>query len=412
MNLKIVTLLVAAFAIAPVNGGQTCKAGGILDRLSTVCCAAECAVCGGRGCGGGAGVANCCSTVVRRNNRPCSKFDPPCVIDKPVGRPRRPQSDSNLATIDPNFRNEFAQPTLGPKSCFVGLSKVFPSMTYLTRTRPPFVMAGMDYHVDNMISKFVFQHGMWDVHVLKAIYEALGPRGCGQGRHRVVDVGMNLGFFSMAALSLGCRVTSFEMQDRMAEFGRLSACLNDWSGRHTLVHGAVTDEDLSTLSYVVPAGGNIGGVSVDKQAAKAANGAVVRTTRVDREVGSDDKVLVMKVDVEGYEPQAVRSAERLFANGQVRAIVLEFSPNKAELRKFGAMLEYLHGHGFHEMYEIDFMHPKEFSQPLKKRRLDTSEPQWAHKFASHIVNGGDSRREGFTDLFMYHKNAHDDELWQ
>ena len=68
------------------------------------------------------------------------------------------------------------------------------------------------------------------------------------------------------------------------------------------------------------------------------------------------------------------------------------------------MLEYLHGHGFTEMYEIDFMYPSEFTHPLKKRRLSTSDPQWANKFTSHIANGGDSRGEGFTDLFMYHKN--------
>lgn len=47
---------------------------------STVCCAASCGVCGGKGChrrqGGG---ENCCTSVIRRSKRTCDKYRAPCV---------------------------------------------------------------------------------------------------------------------------------------------------------------------------------------------------------------------------------------------------------------------------------------------------------------------------------------------
>ena len=52
MKTIVLLLLVVFFVFAPANGQQTCKAGGQSDSLGTICCPAECTVCGGRGCGG------------------------------------------------------------------------------------------------------------------------------------------------------------------------------------------------------------------------------------------------------------------------------------------------------------------------------------------------------------------------
>ena len=44
------------------------------------CCAAQCGVCGGRGCGmRRGGETQCCPSVFSKLHRPCSDFEPPCT---------------------------------------------------------------------------------------------------------------------------------------------------------------------------------------------------------------------------------------------------------------------------------------------------------------------------------------------
>ena len=64
-----------------------------------------------------------------------------------------------------------------------------------------------DHESDTMISKFIVDSGLWDVHVLKAL-EHFAKDDCANGGE-ALDVGTNLGFFSMALL--GCSVKGLNL---------------------------------------------------------------------------------------------------------------------------------------------------------------------------------------------------------
>ena len=102
----------------------------------------------------------------------------------------------------------------------------FSSPSYLLRQRRPILFQIIldNPKTDTMIIQFLVDHGAWDVHVLKAI-EMVGNDKCRKG-NVAMDVGANLGLFTNAMISMGCQVTSFEIQPNMAQRVMFSACSN------------------------------------------------------------------------------------------------------------------------------------------------------------------------------------------
>ena len=71
----------------------------------------------------------------------------------------------------------------------------------------------------------------------------------------VVDVGANHGLYSLYAASLTPHVAviAIEPQYELSQFVRMSACMNGWSDRITVLHGAVGQSvGISTIN--VPKG--------------------------------------------------------------------------------------------------------------------------------------------------------------
>jgi len=262
-----------------------------------------------------------------------------------------------------------------------------------SRTQSPFSIAVHDHVTDTTISKFIVDSGLWDVHVLKAL-EHVARDACAKGGE-ALDVGTNLGFFSMALLAMGCSVKGFEMQPRMAELATLSGCINGYSGRFQVTLGAVSDSHGSHLQRVNATGGNLGAVGIVKE-----GGISVRASRLDVMLDLETEISVMKLDVEGHEDKALYGMSELFKRKLVKCIIMEFSPNVLGVEAAEKMLQYLHDFGFQEIHEIDHMQPDEYDKPIRMSRIDVKQDSWAKVFAKKIFDGGDSRGAHFTDLVL------------
>jgi FkbM family methyltransferase len=261
-----------------------------------------------------------------------------------------------------------------------------------TKTKANFQIIVADPAVDTTISKFVHEHGIWDVHVQKAL-EKIARHACARGA-RAMDVGANLGFFTMSLLAMGCEVTSFEMQEDMVDRLTFSACSNGWSNRLTVRVGAVSDK-RSTLRRVIGAG-NLGGVGIVEK-----GGIAVHSFRIDDVMDLEKEIIVMKMDIEGYENKALLGMSKMFERRLVKNVVLEFTPSHIMgVTAATKMLETLYSYGFTKIYELDFMEPAEYRNPSKIRQVPTSAADWAAQFTNHIAEGGDSRGVRFTDLLL------------
>ena len=155
----------------------------------------------------------------------------------------------------------------------------------------------------------------------------------------VLDVGMNIGWFSLWSAALGHPVYAFEPNIinwfRQCE----SLELNGWNGQHPRVsifpYGAGDEQDiLLELTW----GDNPGGASFDS-IRKTNFSTTALSIRLDdfaidqgwittsgsrRSSSSVQGIGLLKVDVEGFEPQVLLGAKKLIQSGMVENVLMEF----------------------------------------------------------------------------------------
>eukprot|EP00291_Cryptomonas_curvata_P004720 CAMPEP_0172193096 /NCGR_PEP_ID=MMETSP1050-20130122/24750_1 /TAXON_ID=233186 /ORGANISM="Cryptomonas curvata, Strain CCAP979/52" /LENGTH=245 /DNA_ID=CAMNT_0012868585 /DNA_START=141 /DNA_END=875 /DNA_ORIENTATION=- len=117
----------------------------------------------------------------------------------------------------------------------------FEAEFWATVSLPPAAPFAINTHnprtQDVYISWSAHQKVVWDKFVWDAIKSILAR----SGSCRFVDVGTNIGYFSLAAAALGCRVVSFEPMSRNVRKVVSSIRRNGFEGQVSLYHNAVGD---------------------------------------------------------------------------------------------------------------------------------------------------------------------------
>jgi FkbM family methyltransferase len=159
-----------------------------------------------------------------------------------------------------------------------------------------------------------------------------------------IDIGANLGIFSIVvAAATGARVIAVEPSPSSSRIFKRHLALNALADRVTLVEagaGAVNDtafirNTVDMDNFIVPSGGNV-----------EAGMVKLPIIRIDDIVDGATPCL-MKMDVEGFEMQALKGATRLLGQDNLLAITVEISDLS---RRFGGSPEETHafvaGFGF------------------------------------------------------------------
>ncbi|PRW60388.1 A disintegrin and metallo ase with thrombospondin motifs 12 [Chlorella sorokiniana] len=183
---------------------------------------------------------------------------------------------------------------------------------------------------------------MWANRIFEPMYTyawhtllSAGCRGPGGERRLVVDVGANFGYYSLLAASMGCRVVAWEPVPFFAAYFKYGLLRNNLTNLVELRERIVSNSTGGELTIVVPNRGIWGTAGIDGSNIDGAienegeYDKVVRPVeRVDEVVKED--VLIMKADVEGYEPGVLRGSKRLFLDHTVQHMFMEYSPGVAE----------------------------------------------------------------------------------
>ncbi len=127
-----------------------------------------------------------------------------------------------------------------------------------------------------------------------------------------------IGDFGLYAAACGCQVYLFEVQPEMVNLIETSIAINNFSSsRVHLLHKAVSNlPSNSQLAF------NISGGSTT-----ATNGSLhVSTIRLDDvQWPPNSTILLMKIDVEGFELNILRSAEKLFREKRIHHVIFEYT---------------------------------------------------------------------------------------
>ena len=137
-----------------------------------------------------------------------------------------------------------------------------------------------------------------------------------------VDVGANIGYFTLLAASLGARVVAYEPTLAVFERLRENVALNSFDNI-TVVNAAVAEKRGTLTLYA----------STDDPEANNLFGdddhpVEVATICLDDDLAERgvEKVDLLKVDVEGAEPLVLAGAIRLLRSAAAPAIVMELNP--------------------------------------------------------------------------------------
>jgi len=142
----------------------------------------------------------------------------------------------------------------------------------------------------------------------------------------VLDVGANIGAFSLFAAAQGVRVWSFEMQPRLCTLLELSRKVNGFY-RMKVFNAALWNETGKEVTFT-PVEGNFGGTSL---VSGAAGGTHKMLTRRLDEIFRGYDVFFMKIDVENAEEYVLKGMHRLLERRRVKHFLMEHRPNQVHL---------------------------------------------------------------------------------
>jgi FkbM family methyltransferase len=160
---------------------------------------------------------------------------------------------------------------------------------------------------DEHLTPWIRSQGTWEADVMKVLARFLEPGSL------FVDVGANVGYHSLFAAQLGAHVVAVEPVPWTLELLRA----NVWRHRADVEVVDAAASDAAGTVWVAIDPTHRSGAQIGDQ------GVEVRAAPLDQLV-PEGAVDVLKVDVEGAEPQVLRGAAAILERGPVRAAIVEF----------------------------------------------------------------------------------------
>lgn len=188
----------------------------------------------------------------------------------------------------------------------------------------------MEFDLSDDLDAFMYDHLVRNGHYEEEVESAL--LGLLSRHSTFVDVGANIGYFTLLCSSSARAVYSFEPVPSV--FERLSGniALNGIANVSALPLAVYREKARLKLyeSRVSPGHDSFVRRSEHEKA------SIVDAVTLDEALGPDEEEVVMKVDVEGSEMDVILGASGLIRSGRVSAIVLEWArglyPEVANLR--------------------------------------------------------------------------------
>ncbi|GIL74023.1 hypothetical protein Vretimale_5047 [Volvox reticuliferus] len=228
--------------------------------------------------------------------------------------------------------------TVGPVSW---LRKVHNATVFVRRTSTPkpFLAAITHHTADPDVSAMLWHYGAMEGGVTRVMHFALnggcdGNAGDGARRRLVLDVGANFGYYTVQAALYGCRVVAFEPVRKFRAFLEWSIHAAGVAERVHVVDWALSDSE-GPLPLVLPRDGSYWGLAsihgVNVMPREALETITVNATTLDRwelwapPDAKPSDVILLKLDIEGWESHVLRGGARLLAHN-VDNVLLEYSP--------------------------------------------------------------------------------------
>lgn len=159
----------------------------------------------------------------------------------------------------------------------------------------------------------------------------------------IIDIGANTGIYSLLGLSANrnSRVIAFEPVEQTRKQLARNIANNHWQDRCQIVEKAISDKCAESAFFIpdhgIPTTSRLGA----SDARESGKWVTVHTITLDNFLGPRDKPDLVKIDVEGYEPNVLRGMKSTIESC-MPAILLECNPGgpAREITEFLRLFKY------------------------------------------------------------------------
>ena len=217
-------------------------------------------------------------------------------IDWIIFDPRPPEAKYNVPKRIPLITH------IGKKSS-KHLSKKNNEVKYIrTRTLNPYNM--VLHEPPGIVSSELQKTGIWETGITNR-FESVFSKKC--LNKNFIDIGTNIGYYSLLAASFGHSVLSIEAMEYNLKIYRKSVAMNDFNNI-VIEYVGVSDSSGGYLCMEMPKGNAGNGVATFSKT-KCKNSVKVKT--IDEiTAGGYENTIAMKLDIEGFETRALLGAKK------------------------------------------------------------------------------------------------------
>lgn len=203
-----------------------------------------------------------------------------------------------------------------------------------TKTDPPYKICIRSLKNDIAMSHDVVVLGAWEGHLLYNFKRLLQQ----YPNMILLDVGTNIGTYSLLAAAMGHNVISVEPSEDNLKLLKQSIFLNKFQDRMTIIQNAISDKP-ENLSEFIKRRDNPGGLRMVEYNGK--DPLITAVTLADLcDLFPRNVTLLMKIDIEGHEEKAMSQAEPMFQCSFVPFIMMEWSFQKGNVKLVNMMESY------------------------------------------------------------------------
>ena len=210
------------------------------------------------------------------------------------------------------------------------------------------------YNDNDFISSWIDKYGIWEENNTNYILDLMNDN---QNTDAIIiDVGANIGYYSLLSAAMGYTCYSFEPDPSNFDKLNSSIKLNNFDNKIKLYKNALSNKanEKIILSTVAGTIVNHGCLTVLKDFISTSSNTVQCVTlKLDDVINKNDKILLIKIDVEGFEPEVIEGSLELIKSGNIQHILIEISPKFRKIEDYIKMIFILVQNNYTKIINLD-----------------------------------------------------------
>ena len=226
------------------------------------------------------------------------------------------------------------------------------------------------YNDNDFISSWIDKYGIWEENNTNYILDLMKAN---QNTDAIIiDIGANIGYYSLLSAAMGYTCYSFEPDPSNFEKLNSSIKLNNFDNKIKLYKNALSNKANETIILSTVAGSivNHGCLTVLKDFISTSRNTVQCVTlKLDDVINKNDNILLIKIDVEGFEPEVIEGSLELIKSGNIQHILIEISPKFRKIEDYIKMICILVKNNYTKIINLDSLKILHYEELIKELHI-------------------------------------------